>query len=290
MWKKLAKWGLLIALLSYVAIMFVWSHSEAARHNCAGIEVEIVGVTKADSLTRRGVLQQLGGYPHRIIGAPIHTINTFDIASYLRQLSTFENVECLITSKGILKIQIVPMVPAIRVFENGKSYYVNKDGKRIDSKAEFFVDVPVVTGHFTKSFRPQDILPVVRFVTSDNTLNELTSMFVAKDADNIMLVPRIRGHIVNFGDTNRLEEKRRALLTAYKQILPYKGWETYDTISVKFRGQIVASRRDKSPLYPVTAFEEEVDPEEVNIPLPEGQQIGETAAGHSGSNSQNQTP
>ena len=26
----------------------------------------------------------------------------------------------------------------------------------------------------------------------------------------------------------------------------HKGWETYDTISVKFKNQIVASRRDKS--------------------------------------------
>lgn len=34
----------------------------------------------------------------------------------------------------------------------------------------------------------------------------------------------------------------------YRKVMPYKGWEAYDTISLKFEGQVVATRRDKSRL------------------------------------------
>ncbi|MDE6217654.1 MAG: hypothetical protein K2F64_01485, partial [Muribaculaceae bacterium] len=51
-----------------------------------------------------------------------------------------------------------------------------------------------------------------------------------------------------------------------------RGWETYATISVKFRGQIVAPRRDKTPLHPLAEIEEEVNPEEASLTeeLPSG--------------------
>lgn len=269
MWKKVAKWSILALLTAYVVVITVWSRQEAARHTCKGIEIEIVGATKADSITKRGIRDELDRYPEKIVGTQINNVNTLAIADYLRRFNAFESVECIITSSGTMKVQIVPMIPAIRVFDNGKSYYVNKDGKIIDSKAEFFVDVPVVSGKFSDNFRPESVLPVVRFVTSDSILNRITGMFVAYSPDNIMLVPRISGHIVNFGDTTRLPEKRRALLTAYRNILPYKGWDAYDTISVKFRDQIVASRRDKAPLHPATVFDDDEDPEEATLPQPD---------------------
>ncbi len=91
-------------------------------------------------------------------------------------------------------------------------------------------------------------------------------MYEVNGPDDIILVPRITGHVINLGDTTRLAEKRRMLMTAYKNIIPYRGWNQYDTISVKFRGQIVATRRNKAPLYPIETFIEEEDPEEATLP------------------------
>ena len=113
---------------------------------------------------------------------------------------------------------------------------------------------------------PQSVLPVVRFVQNDPLLSDIVAMYEVIDKDNILLIPRITGHVVNFGDTTRLAEKRRMLLSAYRNIIPYKGWDEYDTISVKFKGQIVASRRDKRPLYPIEEFYEEEDPEDATLP------------------------
>lgn len=264
--KTVWKWILLILLAGYVACMAVWANREADRHACRGISISITGEGISDSITQRGVLDMLRRYPEKIVGMPVNRVNTLGVERYIMSLNNFEDVRCYITTQGYLEIKIQPMVPEIRVFDGNRSYYVNKDGKHISSNAEFYADVPVVSGRFSRSFTPREVLPVVRFVQRDSLLRQLVTMVVANDRDNILLIPRLTGHVINLGDTSRLKEKRRAILTAYRNILPYKGWNTYDTISVKFRGQIVASRRDKTPLYPFEAIIEEVDPEESSLP------------------------
>lgn len=260
---------MLILLLGYVSFAAVWAGREADRHACRGISVSIRGGGISDSITQKGVLELLRKYPEKIVGMPLNRVNTLGIEKYIMGMNNFEEVSCYLTSKGYLAVSIQPMVPEIRVFDGNESYYVNKDGKKISSKAEFFVDVPVVSGRFSRNFSPKDILPVIRYVEKDSILRNLVVMYSAKGPDDIILVPRITGHVINFGDTTRLDEKRTALLTAYHNIIPYTGWDKYDTISVKFRGQIVATRRNKTPLYKMEEYIEEIDPEEAALPTEE---------------------
>ncbi|MDE6273226.1 MAG: hypothetical protein K2M31_09515 [Muribaculaceae bacterium] len=265
--KKILKWSILILLLAYVAGITVWARFEADRHIIRGITISMEnGKGLSDTITTRGIKASLMKYPQKIVGVPANTVNTLDIERYLMKINNFEDVKCYVSSAGELKVTICPMIPEMRVFDGNQSYYVNKAGKRINSNAEFYADVPIVSGHFTKNFRPESILPVIRFVNSDEKLKEIVGMFEARGPRDIILIPRIAGHVINFGDTTRLKEKRAALLTAYHKIIPYKGWEEYDTISVKFRGQIVATRRNKAPRFPIEVYEEEIDPEEQALP------------------------
>lgn len=125
------------------------------------------------------------------------------------------------------------------------SYYVNRTGKRVDASADFFVDVPVVRGNFTSRFRPVDLLPVVDYVKKDSLLTHLVSMIDARGPEDIILVPRIKGHVINIGNSRNLKDKFQRLLLMYRKVMPYKGWNTYDTVSVKFNKMIVCTRRNK---------------------------------------------
>lgn len=264
--KKILGWVILVVLVAYVVGAAIWAHAEAAKNACKGIEIHISQGNTADSVSRKGILAEINRYPGKIIGAQIPSVNTREIEQYLRSFPQFEDVSCSFTTSGMLNVKVTPMVPELRVFEDSASYYINKEGKRMSSKASFFVDVPVVSGKFNDNFKPVDLLPVTRFVSSDPVLSRLVGMVRAEDPDNIILVPRIHGHVINFGDTNRLPEKRQALLAVYKKVIPYKGWQEYDTISVKFRGQVVATRRNKVYHVPTNVEFEETDLEEATLP------------------------
>lgn len=264
--KKILGWVILVVLVAYVVGAAIWAHAEAAKNSCKGIEIHIVEGHSADSVTRKGIMAEINSYPEKIVGCQIPTIDTRKLEQHLKAYPQFEDVVCSFSTGGILNVKVTPMVPELRVFEDSTSYYINKDGKRMASKATFFVDVPVVSGKFNESFKPVDLLPVTRFIASDPMLKGLVGMVSANDIDNIILVPRIHGHVINFGDTNRLVEKRKALLAVYKKVLPYKGWEEYDTISVKFKGQVVATRKNKGNQLPQNVEFEETDMEEATLP------------------------
>lgn len=263
--KTILKWLLLTILLAYAATITIWAGKMADAHVCSGIKVSIANSAAPDSVTYKGVMAELGKYPGKIVGEKATRIDTRKIEQYLARYSNFESVNCLVATDGELDVRIVPMIPAMRVFDGNQSYYINKDGKRIESKASFFVDVPVVAGKFSENFTPLKVLPLSRFVAADPVLSKVIAMIQVKDADNILLIPRIHGHVINFGDTTRLEEKRDALLAMYRKVMPYKGWQTYDTISVKFHGQVVASRRDKSKVDHGSEPTVDVDPDETTL-------------------------
>lgn len=269
------KWSILVLLIAYSSWMVVWGHQEAARHVCTGIEVKIEGNSlpgQNDSIIRRGVLQELKRHTGKIVGVPLTRLNARVIEEELGKLNNFESVHCVLTSEGKLQVRVRPLVPVMRVFFADNSYYINKDGKHIPSNPDFFTEVPIVGGRFTRTFQPKDVLPLVNFVRHDEMLEALTSMIVADGPNDLLIVPKVRGHVVNFGDTNRLKEKRDALSLFYRKVMPYKGWEEYDTISVKFRGQVVATRRDKTRVNHGEEWGEDIDLEEST--LPEGEMPG----------------
>lgn len=263
--KTILKWLILTLLIVYACGMTIWAHNEARRDQCKGIEIKIESTASVDSVTKNGVMDELSKYPRKLIGAPINSIDTRHVENFLSQNSNFEKVECNVSSKGNIEIRILPMVPEARIFDGKKSYYINKEGKFIESKPNFFVDVPVISGNFSDEFTPKQVLPLVRFVENDEVLGKLVTMIHARDADNLILIPRINGHVINFGDTNRLPEKKRALLALYRKVLPYKGWNEYDTISVKFNGQVVASRRNKTKADHGGVYDDGPDLEEATL-------------------------
>lgn len=271
--KKILGWCILVILVAYVVFAAIWSHAEAAKNACKGIDIQIVEGYATDSVTRKGVMNEIKNYPGKLVGVQIPAINTRDLEHYLKKFPQFEDVVCNFSTSGRLKVKVTPMVPEIRVFEDSSSYYINKDGKRMPSKASFFVDVPVVKGNFTREFPPTYVLPVTRFIAQDPVLEKLVGMVEVKDADNIILIPRIHGHVINFGDTNRLMQKKDALMAMYKKVLPYKGWNEYDTISLKFQGQVVATRRDKKNRNPQNVEFDDVDMEEATLPSIDNSEI-----------------
>lgn len=245
--KLILKWLILLALLSYIAIASMWAIDYAEQQTLDDIVINIDKNSPTKFVTKEGVVQKLGKTADKIKHTPIAELNIEKLERQLSQDNSFENVECYITSDNKLQIDIVPMIPEIRVFSpDGKSYYINKDGKHIDTGNEFFMDVPVVTGNFDQKFPAKNILPVTRHIAADDYLKNLITMIEVKSATNILLYPCIKGQVINIGDTTELTKKFDNLTLFYRKVMNHKGWETYDTISVKFRNQIVATRRDKS--------------------------------------------
>ena len=247
----------------------MWARSRKADEVCQRVTVQIVNKDSTAFVTEQGVQTELAQSGIKVIGKPMWQINAARIEEVLGHSEYLENVECVKATDGELIIRASQLVPVMRVFENdGSSYYVNAAGKRMNATAIYHSDVPVVQGHFTKQFPPTRLLPLVKYVEEDSLLRTLVTMYSMRDSNNIFLVPSIYGHVVNMGGVNGFEQKFEKLKLFYREVMPAKGWETYDTISVKWNHQVVATRRKKAVQVAMT-----YDPEDDEV-IPDLETMG----------------
>ena len=254
-----------IMLLAYIVFAVSWSRNMAYNRLCNGIKINVFDSEQTHFVTSREVANEIKRFTRTTGKVHLYDINTDSIERVLNDIDKIERAVCKVLTDGYVLVEVLPMHPVARVFDGRNSYYINKDGKRISANARYHVDRPGISGNFNSSFTPQSLLPLVYHIESDSTLTSLITHIKADGPNNVILVPMIHGHVINIGGMADLDDKFYRLNRAYKEILPVKGWNYYDTISVKWKGQIVATRRAKKLNQVISAIDFEAEQEVPDI-------------------------
>lgn len=224
----------------------LWARNKAKGELCNAIDVIVVNGDSTSFVTPNGVLEDLKIKGISVVGKRMGDIDADYIEQQLKMSPYLESADCIKCQDGKVLIKVSQLVPVIRIFDGDNSYYVNRVGKRMEASMLYHCDVPVVQGHFNKQFPPTRLLPLISYVESDSLLSSLVTMYCVRDTNNIILVPSIGGHVVNLGSVDGFEGKFAKLKLFYEEVMPKRGWQAYDTISVKWNHQIVATRRVKA--------------------------------------------
>lgn len=244
--KRLIQYSILLILAVGLTTGILWARGKSQGEMCTAIEVQVINADSTSFVTPQGVLNDLKGQGVEIVGKRMKDINASSIEETLRKSPYLENADLVKCQGGKVLVRVSQLVPVLRVFDGENSYYVNRAGKRMTATNNYHCDVPVVQGHFTSKYPAIRLLPLLDYVERDSVLRSLVTMYQVRDTNNIIIVPAFSGHVVNIGNTDGFENKFAKLKLFYSEVLPKKGWNTYDTISVKWNHQIVATRRVKA--------------------------------------------
>ena len=244
--KRLIQYSILMILAVALTVGILWAREKSRGELCTSVDVEVVNADSTSFVTPQGVLTDLKGQGIKIVGKHMGDINASDIEEALKVSPYLENADIVKCQNGKVLIRVSQLVPVMRVFDGEDSYYMNRAGKRMAATTYYHCDVPVVQGHFTRKYPASRLLPLIDYVENDSLLHSLVTMYQVRDTNNIILVPDISGHVVNIGNADGFENKFAKLKLFYREVLPKRGWNTYDTISVKWNHQIVATRRIKA--------------------------------------------
>lgn len=244
--KRIVQYIVLLLLAALLVWGITWARGKANEELCTGVDVEVVNTDSTAFVTPDGIKNELSKLGIRLVGKSMKTINAHDVEEQLRRSEYLESAECIKGPNNRVLIRVRQLVPVLRVFDQDNvSYYLNRNGKRMNAVNNYRADVPVVQGHFTDRFPATRLLPMVDYVESDSLLKSLVTMYSVRDSNNVFIIPCIGGHVVNMGTLDNYKSKFKKLCAFYKNVLPHKGWEYYDTISVKWDYQVVATRRHK---------------------------------------------
>lgn len=241
--RSILKYLLLFVLVAVLAGSIMYANMMATTSVCESMEVFIENESAAKFINKDKLLQDLKRDNIDVIDKLVRDIDLEGIEQVLNSYDYLESAECAIINNQKLLIKVEQIIPLVRIFDGDESYYLNKGGKRIKADYSTHIDLPIVYGNFNDEFTAESIIPLAEFIMSNETRLAYVTMINAKDKNNIFILPVTHGHVINIGNITELDSKFEKIKLFYKEIVPYQGWYTYDTISVKWDYQIVASRR-----------------------------------------------
>lgn len=246
---------LMIAYIGY-ALPLTWSLSRDAH--VTGMTVHLSD-PNSRFVNVADVIVETGLDPATLKDSLVRNFDLNSLEHRLLASDKLQDANVTLHSDGQIYVDVTPMVPVARVFDPKEpSYYINASGKRIHAELRYHIDVPVLVGSFDSIHPAKRLLPLLDKIAGDPRIGSMVATVTQEPNGNIILIPTIVGHVINFGDTSMIDDKFERLRRFYTHVSPAKGWLAYDTIAVKWRGRVVATRRDKAiePL-PIPTEDEE---------------------------------
>lgn len=136
--------------------------------------------------------------------------------------------------------------PIVRVFTGGTEYYLSSSRHKMPVSAYGNSNVIVAGGDIpSKGKGLEDVWTLADFLDRNPDYGVLFDQIYRDGKGDLYLTPKIGSHVVQVGSPDNLDEKFRNLMVFYTRGLPQAGWDTYSKVSIKFRGQVVATKRNK---------------------------------------------
>ena len=179
---------------------------------------------------------------------PIKTLDLRGMETALRKDAWIETADVHIDNNNVIHISVKQRMPMVRLFmQSGKSLYMDNSLHLMPlSKIATFYTLAVTnvpdlgTDSLGMSIKYK-LRTLARAIQSDTFWNAQVSEIVMDSATCFSLVPIAGDQNIVFGDTTRLQEKLSNLYSFYLGVLNKIGWERYQTLDLRFKGQVVAS-------------------------------------------------
>ena len=152
-----------------------------------------------------------------------------------------------------LIVDLVQYQPIARlVSENKKDFYIDLHGNIFPTSTKFSERVLLIhtddnINYDLKNINNTDygkkIFIMINYIINDNFLSKIISEIDINYDKNIIIYPQVSKQKIIFGYPEQIDVKFDKLMLFYKKILPAKGWNTYKTVNLKFKNQIICDKK-----------------------------------------------
>jgi cell division protein FtsQ len=135
--------------------------------------------------------------------------------------------------------------PIVRVCTQ-QEYYLDETAHRVPNSAVGSCDVVVASGNIPPDGAGQkEVWELASYLDHHPDLAPLFDQIYRDAKGDLYLTPKLGNHVVQLGSVDDLDDKFHRLMALYQRALPRVGWEKYSQLSVKYRGQVVCTRKNE---------------------------------------------
>lgn len=158
------------------------------------------------------------------------------------------DAQIFVDNERNMHVYVTQRVPAARLFEaGGNSYYLDTALRAMPLSESYVHYTPVVTAapqlrdDSAGTAQKGTILHLVKYVNSHPFWNAQIAQIVVAGKNNFELIPVLGKQRILLGDTSKLPLKLANLFAFYQQVCNKVGWDKYQTIDLRYEGQVIAS-------------------------------------------------
>lgn len=233
------KWGFLIVACIALLVLWVWSTGRFNQQQIGNIHIEIESGGTPAMITGKEILRHLKNEEVTINGVEVGKTDLHVIEQTLAKFPFVRESRVYPDHNGRIYIEIVQRTPILRVNpERGEPYYIDGSGSHFPLSDLYSADVPIATGDIDDEMSTK--LYTLAMYVHESVLwkRSIEQIFVSGRGD-ISFITKLGSHQVIFGDTDRMKAKFDKLEKFYRRALGKVGWDTYRTVNVKYKDQVV---------------------------------------------------
>jgi cell division protein FtsQ len=184
---------------------------------------------------------------------PLATLDLQEIEAGLQSMDFIKSTDVYLDASNRLNIFVKQREPILRILTpEGNSLYVDKDGSIMPASPHYSPRVLVafapvsMTRDSLELSRPgmeRDLFELANFIARDRFLHALVEEIMVHSQNDWTLIPKFGPSRIFLGDLERLEDKTDKLKRVYREILPGQGWDLYYSVNLKFKGQVICTKR-----------------------------------------------
>ena len=123
------------------------------------------------------------------------------------------------------------------------NYYIDNIGSMMPLSRHYVAHVLVASGYVEKEFAKNELYKFALYLQDNEFWNDQIEQIYVDADKNVELIPRVGNHRIILGSFDNFPEKLDNLKLFYEQAIPKVGWEKYSAINLKYKNQIVCTKR-----------------------------------------------
>ncbi|MBL7967771.1 MAG: hypothetical protein JNK09_12280 [Prolixibacteraceae bacterium] len=238
-----------ICLVGAIGFTIYYTYTQWVAVRCKAIVVNINPSSPRfmDEAEIAGMIEKSG---EPIIGHRLAAININKLEAKLSSYTTLNNVEIFrkVEAKGIsfsgkLIISVDQRTPVLRIKNSTDDHYLDSEGVVIPTSPKYIERILIAAGTIPDDTVKRNLLKMAGFVNKDEFWRaQIEQVFVQANGE-LLMVPQVGDYLIEFGTPEDFELKFRNLKAVYQQGFKNMGWNKYKMISVKYRNQVVCTKK-----------------------------------------------
>ncbi len=239
-------WLCLVGVIGF-SVYYVYMQWAAVRCQAVVVNINPNSPRFMDEEEIAGMIEKSG---EPIVGHRLAAINIDKLEAKLSSFTTLNNVEIFrkVDSKGLsfsgkLIISVDQRTPVIRMKNSTEDYYLDSEGIKIPTSPKYVERILIATGTIPDDLVKKMLLKMSDYINKDDFWKAQIEQVFIQENGELLLVPQVGGYLIEFGTPEDYELKLRNLKAVYQQGFKNMGWNRYKAISVKYRNQVVCTKK-----------------------------------------------